>query len=140
MEGFGPHEIIANVLKELGVYAKLELINEDRGLFFPDFQFWRPDNYEGSYWRLNKLKQLFPSEKEGLDAYYEFYEKMMKLMALNRRLELSKGFKLAILKLKMLPSFLKVKKMMNWSASQLMDHFFKNLKLKLFLQVFWLIS
>jgi len=130
LEGLGPHGLIANALKELGLYDKLEIIQEDRGQYFPDFQFWRPKDYEGSYWRREQLKKLFPNEKEGLDRYYEFYEKMMKLMAINRQVELSQGVKSTFLKLKMLPGYLKLKNMMDWSAAQVLDHFFDESKIK----------
>jgi len=63
LEGLGPHGLIANALKELGLYDKLEIIQEDRGQYFPDFQFWRPKDYEGPYWRREQLKKLFPNEK-----------------------------------------------------------------------------
>ena len=130
LEGLGPHELIGRVLMELGLYNKIKIINEDRGQSFSDFELWKPENFEGPYWRREKLKQIFPDEKEGLDRYYAFYDKIMNLMAINRQIEWSKGLKSTILKLKMLPGFLKVKKMMDWSAAQVMDYFFDDPKLK----------
>ncbi|MHA1490444.1 MAG: phytoene desaturase family protein [Promethearchaeota archaeon] len=130
IEGIGPHEMIGKVLIELGLADKIQLIFEDRGQVFPDFEFWSPDKYEGPYWRREMLKQLFPSEKEGLDQYYKFYDRIMKLMAMGSRLEWEKGLKTLLLKFRMLSSFIRVKKKVNWNAKQIMDYFFKEPKIK----------
>ncbi len=130
LEGLAPHETIGKVLTELGLYDKITVIREDRGQAFPDFTFWRPENYKGPYWRREMLKELFPEEKEGLNRYYKFYDQLMKLMAIGRRIEWSKGIKAKLLKLKLIPGFLKIKKMSNWSAAKVMDHFFKSPKVK----------
>lgn len=128
--GLGPHEIVGKVLIDLGLHDKLELIFDDRGQILPDFQLWRPGEYQGPYWRREYLKKLFPDEAEGLNRYYDFYDRMMTLGALSERAEWATGIKSAILKLRMLFSFMKVKKMMNWSASEILDHFFNDHKLK----------
>ncbi len=88
--GFGPRETGTTVLTELGLYDKLEFILDDRGLEFPDFSFWRPENYEGRFWRRDKLKELFPDESEGIDEYYEFYIGMIDLINMSRDLEFKK--------------------------------------------------
>ncbi len=128
--GIGPHETIGKVLTELGLADKIQLIFEDRGQAFPDFEFWSPDKYEGPYWRREMLKQLFPAEKEGLDRYYKFYDRMMSLMAMGSRLEWEKGLKTLLLKFRMLSSFIRIKKKVNWNAKQIMDYFFKEPKIK----------
>lgn len=130
LEGLAPHEKLGRVLAELGLTEKITIIREDRGQSFPDFEIWRQKEYEGPYWRREYLKKIFPSESDGLDRYYEFYDKMMTLMAIANQLEWSKGLKSIWLKLKLLPKFLKVKKWMDWSAAQVMDFFFKDPKLK----------
>ncbi len=130
LEGLAPHEKLGRVLAELGLTEKITIIREDRGQSFPDFEIWRQKEYEGPYWRREYLKKIFPSESDGLDRYYEFYDKMMTLMAIANQLEWTKGLKSIWLKLKLLPKFLKVKKWMDWSAAQVMDFFFKDPKLK----------
>jgi phytoene dehydrogenase-like protein len=128
--GFGPRESGTVVLSELGLYDQLEFILEDRGLEFPDFKLWRPKNYEGRYWRREKLKELFPEESEGIDAYYEFYTGMVDLINMGRDLEFKKGLGKLVFKLKMGLKFSKYKKYLDWSATQLLDSFFNEQKIK----------
>ncbi len=130
LEGLAPHEKLGRVLAELGLTDKITIIREDRGQWFPDFEFWRPKEYEGPYWRRELLKKIFPSESIALDRYYKFHDKMMNLMAIANQLEWTKGLKSIWLKLKLLPKFLKVKKWMDWNAAQVMDFFFKEPKIK----------
>ncbi len=130
LEGLAPHEKLGKMLIELGIYDKLELIKEDRGQSFPDFQVWRPEEYKGPYWRREYFKELFPKESEGLDRYYEFYDRMMAIAYLGNQLPFVKGFEALIIKLKLLFKFLKVKKFKDWSAAQITDFFFKDQKLK----------
>ncbi|MFW9930424.1 MAG: phytoene desaturase family protein, partial [Candidatus Thorarchaeota archaeon] len=130
LEGFAPHEKLGKILAELGLSDKIELINDDRGQSFPDFQVWKPQKYQGPYWRKKFFKTLFPSESEGLDKYYDFYHQMMALLYLGNQLPFSKGIKIFILKLRMLLKFLKVRKFKDWSAAQITDFFFKDQKLK----------
>jgi phytoene dehydrogenase-like protein len=130
LEGFAPHEKLASIMKELDIYQDIEIINEDRGQSFPDFQIWRPKQYQGAYWRREYLKQLFSLEAEGLDEYYKFYDKMMGLFYIGNQLPFEHGFKSAFLKLRMIVKFLGVRKFKNYSASQLMDYFFKEQKIK----------
>jgi len=130
LEGLAPHEKLGKLLIELGIYDKIEIMKEDRGQSFPDFQVWRPDKYEGPYWRREYFKKLFPEDSKGLDKYYDFYDHMMSLAYLGNKLPFVKGLKALGTKLKMLFKFLKVKKYEDWSASQITDHFFKSEKLK----------
>ncbi|TFG20307.1 MAG: FAD-dependent oxidoreductase, partial [Promethearchaeota archaeon] len=99
--GFGPRESGTRVLTELGIYDQFEFTLEDRGMEFPDFKFWHPDNYEGRYWRREKLKELFPEESEGIDAYYEFYTGMVEIINMGRDLDFKKGLGKLFHKLKM---------------------------------------
>ena len=84
LEGLGPGEPAGEALAELGLANKVRLVREDRGVAFPDFQLWKPAEYGGPYWRRERLKELFPDEREGLDRYYRFYDQMMDLVALAR--------------------------------------------------------
>jgi len=130
LEGLAPHEKLGKILTELGISDKINIINEDRGQVLPDFTIWHPKEYKGKYWRKEYFKELFPSENEGLDRYYHFYDQIMTLMALSNRLEWTKGLNSIWLKLKLLPKFLSVKKYMDKSAAEIMDSFFNEPKLK----------
>ena len=130
LEGFAPHEKLGKILAELGIYDKIGIIHEDRGQVLPDFAIWRPKEYQGKYWRREFFKKLFPSESEGLDSYYRYYDQIMTLMAISNRLEWAKGLKAIWLKLKIFPKYLKVKKYMDKSAAEIMDSFFDEPKLK----------
>jgi phytoene dehydrogenase-like protein len=130
LEGFAPHEKFGKILSELGLIDRIELINDDRGQSFPDFHIWRPKEYEGPYWRREFLKKIFPMESNGLDKYYEFYDRMMAVMYLGNQLPFANGLKALFLKLKMLFKFIKVRKFKDWSAAQVTDYFFKEQKLK----------
>lgn len=128
--GFGPRETGTIVLTELGLQDQMEFILEDRGLEFPDFKLWKPKEFQGRYWRREKLKELFPEESEGIDAYYEFYTGMIDLINMNRDLELKKGLGKQFFKLRMGLKFSKYKKFVDWNAAQLLDLFFKDEKIK----------
>lgn len=130
IEGLAPHEKLGKILIELGIYDKIKIIKEDRGQHFLDFQVWRPENYEGPYWRRELFKRLFPEDSDGLDKYYEFYDRMMVLVYLQNQMPFAKSLKALGIKLKMFPKFLKVRKYKNWNASQITEHFFKNEKLR----------
>jgi len=130
LEGLAPYEKLGKILAELGITDKITIINEDRGQSFPDFQIWRPKEYQGPYWRREYFKQLFPSESEGLDNYYKFYDQMMEIMYLANQLPFEKGFNSILLKFKLLFKFRKVKKFENFSSAQVMDYFFNEPKLK----------
>jgi all-trans-retinol 13,14-reductase len=130
LEGFAPHEKLGKILKELGIDDQIEVIKEDRGIWFPDFKIWHPDEYQGPYWRRQYLKELFPEDSEGLEEYYKFYDRMLKVAYLNNLLPFTNGINTLFIKLRLLFAFLKVKKYENWSASQITDYFFSNQKLK----------
>jgi all-trans-retinol 13,14-reductase len=130
LEKFGPGEQANSVLRELGVAEQIEVVREDRGISFPDFSLWKPEAYAGPYWRRERLKGLFPEESEALDRYYEFYDRVLDLMALARRVEESGSLTSLPLKLRMWHSFQKVKQMAGWSAAQVMEHFFQREELR----------
>lgn len=76
------------------------------------------------------MKEIFPAESRGIDRYYAFYERVVKLQSLARKLEKQKGLSAVLLKLRMAAIFQPVKAMMGWSAAELMDEFFHDEKLK----------
>jgi phytoene dehydrogenase-like protein len=130
LEGFGPGEPAGEVLAELGIAGQVRIQRDDRGIVFPDFALWKPVEYAGPHWRREKLKQLFPEDAGGLDQYYAFYEHMMDLVALYRKVERATGLPGLALKLKLWQAFNRVKAMKDWSARQVMDHFFTRPELK----------
>ncbi len=105
------------ILEKLRVSNRVEVVKSYRGNVFPDFEIWRPEAYRGRYWRKEYFKQLFPEEAQGLDGYYEFYERVMDLFALFGKEGRWDKLKLA---LKALP----IRKKLGWSAQQLADHYF----------------
>ncbi len=132
LEGFAPGDKGRLILEELGVSAQVPAVHEDRGLAMPEFVLWRPDIYEGPYWRRERLKQLFPEESAALDRYYRFYDQMIRLMSLGRQAETARGLSALWLKLRMLLAFQPVKGKVNWNGGQLMDHYFKSPVVKTF--------
>ena len=69
VEGFGPQEPMGQLLSRLGVADKIRLRKDDRGYVFPDFEIKKPIDYQGSRWRIERLKELFPQEAQGLERY-----------------------------------------------------------------------
>lgn len=116
-----PGEPVYEFLKTLGI--TLETERADRGIVMPDYEMWKPDEYEGPYWRREKLKRLFPENAAGIDDYYKFYDNMMKLRYLS-------GLPQTIgVKLRTALTFLKVKKYERMTADELTRHFFKDEKI-----------
>ncbi len=130
LEGFGTGEPAADILNDLGIYDRIKLIREDRGLSFPGFSLWKPKEYGGPLWRRERLKQLFPVDSDGLDRYYRFYDRIMDLAAYNNRLQKSEGFARLSLKAKLALSFMRVRHWRELSAEQVMNAFFKQKELK----------
>ena len=134
LEGFGPGEIGTRILEEIGVPAPraraLATEPSDRGIVFPDFALWRPQDYQGAYWRKDHLRLVFPEDARGLDRYYRFYRRMYRLVTLNRRAEMRDGRAAALDQLRMALNFLLVKSFGSQSAAQLMEHFFNSPKLR----------
>lgn len=116
MGEFLPGEAGYEELKKRGI--ELETIRGDRGIVMPDYEVWKPEDYRGPDWRRERLQELFPDEKEGIDSYYRLYGAMAELTLPG------------ISKLRKFFLYLKVKKYANWSAQQLMDHFFRSERIK----------
>ncbi|MHA1601708.1 MAG: phytoene desaturase family protein [Promethearchaeota archaeon] len=130
LEGLGPNEPIRIILEELDLMKKLRIVNEDRGLSTPDFTFWRPEKYQGLYWRREMLKNIFPEESINLNRYFKFYLRMIKLVTIFKQSDQAKGFRKFLLKVQLLFTALPIKKMQEWNATQLLDYFFSNDKIK----------
>lgn len=114
-------EPVYEFLKSLGI--TLKTIRADRDTYMLDYKMEAPKEYQGPYWRKEKLKELFPNEKQGIDDYYKFYDKVMHLRyltTLNPNL---------INKTRLMFQALKLKKYFKMNADELTRHFFKDEKL-----------
>ncbi len=130
LEGFAPDERAGRILKEIDVADRVPLKEGDRGYVFPDFDLRKPEIYEGPNWRRDRMKELFPAEQSSVDSYYAFYNQVMNLVTLNMRAGLTHGPAGQLLKLRLWRAYNKVKLRKDWSAQQLMDHFFVDERLK----------
>lgn len=126
IQDLGPGEPAGVVLEELGVAKKIKIRQADKAISFYDFKLTKPKKYEGPYWRREKLKEIFPKEKEGIDEYYQFYDIMLGLLGLGKRVERARGPQAIILKLRMAALFSRVSKMKDWNAQQLLNRYFKD--------------
>ena len=59
-------EPVYEFLKSLGI--TLETIRADRDIIMPDYEMVAPKDYQGPYWRKDKLKELFPQESKNTIA------------------------------------------------------------------------
>jgi phytoene dehydrogenase-like protein len=132
LEGFAPGDKGRLILEELGVSDQVKAVRADRGIAMPDFAVWKSEEYEGPYWRRERLKWLFPSEAAALERYYRFYDQMIRLMSLARQAETARGLAGFLLKLRMWLDFQPVKGKVKWTGQQLMDHYFQSPELKTF--------
>ncbi len=130
VEGFAHGDKGRLILEELGVSQQVPAVHEDRGLSMPQFALWRPKEYQGQYWRRERLKELFPEERDALDRYYHFYDQMINLMGLVRQAEAAHGLSALMLKARLWLAFQSVKSKATWNGGQLMDYYFKSPALK----------
>lgn len=120
-----PGEPVNALLKELGI--ELETVRAERGIEMPDYTMWRPKEYEGPYWRRERLKKLFPEESKGIDAYYRFYDDMLHLRYCGALKDENPSL---LNKLRLALAFLKVKKYASMNAQQLVEQFFRTPKIQ----------
>jgi len=118
----GRGEPVYEFLQELGI--TLDTMRADRDIIMPDYEMVKPDHYQGPYWRRDRLKELFPEDREGLDEYYRLYDNVMHL----RFLSMQKPTLLN--KLKLALTFLKVKKYESMTVEELLQHLFKSEKIR----------
>lgn len=118
LEGEPTYEI----LKSLGIH--IDTVRADRDIIMPDYDMITPKEYKGPYWRRERLKELFPEESAGIDAYYKFYDDVMHL----RYIAVQKDS--LIKKLRLALAFLKIKRYAQMNAEELTSHFFKSEKIK----------
>lgn len=118
-----PGESVYEFLDGFGIH--LETKRADRGTATPDFALWKPEEYQGKYWRREKLKELFPEDAAGIDEYYRFYDTLMHIRYLST---LPQN---ALTKLRMGLAFLRIKKYEPLSADEFTRKLFKSEKLRL---------
>ena len=117
-----PGEGIYELLKSLGI--TLDTVRADRDIYMPDYKMSAPVDYQGPYWRRERLKELFPEESDGIDAYYKFYDDVMNLRFIaTQKQTLVNKIRLAL-------AFLKIKKYSKMNADELTRHFFKSEKIR----------
>ena len=117
-----PGEPVSEFLATLGIH--LPTTRADRDIIMPDYDMITPKEYGGPYWRRERLKELFPEEKDGIDAYYKFYDDVMHLRHIaTQKQNLINKARLAL-------AFMKIKKLADMSAQELVEHFFKSEKLQ----------
>jgi prolycopene isomerase len=132
IEGMFPDNPGGIVVSELGCAGRIPLAPMDRSVSFPDFEVFRPPAYGGPAWRTDRLKQIFPEEAAAIDRFQKLVDTITDLVALERRSAVTDGLPSALLKIGMLAKYLPIKKYETWSAERLMNHYFKNEKLKAF--------
>ena len=122
-------EPIYELLKSLGIH--LDTVRADRDIIMPDYDMITPEEYKGPYWRRERLKELFPEEKDGIDRYYRFYDDVMHLRYIaTQKPSLIQKARLAL-------AFLKIKKYSNMNADELTKHFFKSEKIHTLYNGIW---
>ena len=123
MPDLGPGEPGRSVLEELGISDQVEVVRGCRGNVFPDFAILRPDTCSGPYWRREFFKEIFPEDAEGLDRYYDVYDRVHDLLGLSNQSGLG-------VRLQLLMRMLRMRWIKNSTAEQFLDAFFSSPKLK----------
>ncbi|MBO7251062.1 MAG: NAD(P)/FAD-dependent oxidoreductase [Oscillospiraceae bacterium] len=118
----GKGEPVHALLQELNI--TLDTVRADRDIIMPDYEMVKPLEYQGPYWRKERLKELFPEDREGLEEYYRLYDNVMHL----RYLSMQKPTLLN--KLQLFLTFLKVRKYENMTVEALLSHLFKSEKIR----------
>jgi all-trans-retinol 13,14-reductase len=130
LDGFAPGDTGTRILEDLGVADQIRVLRSDRGIVFPDFNLWKPEQYQGPYWRRERLKELFPHEARNLDRFYKFYDQVIHLFSLAKQAEGKKGWPALREKMRLLWVFYPLNGKVEWTAQRLMDDFFKRQELK----------
>lgn len=115
-------EPVYEFLKSLGI--ELNTIRADRDIIMPDYEMVTPKDYQGPYWRKERLKELFPEESKGIDKYYKFYDTVMHFRYLTTQPKSLSNT------LQQLWCGLKLKKYLKMNADELTKYFFKSEKIR----------
>lgn len=128
--GLGPDEPVGRILKKLGVLDRIQVVKDDRGYIFPDFELRKPEEYDGIQWRINALKRLFPADAPGLDRYWNDYLRFTRLMTYGDRIETSTGLSSQISKARLYLSLLPFLTRKDWNVQRLMESYFQSPQLR----------
>ncbi len=79
---------------------------------------------------MERLKELFPQEAQGLDRYWQDYLRFTRLMTIGRKMESATGFERLRLQARLYSTLLPFLPKLNWSAQKLLDSYFTSEKLK----------
>ena len=130
VEAMKPDERAGRVLADLGVLDRIEIIRDQRGYAFPDYDIIKPEGYTGVFWRKEHMMKLFPDEKKGLERYYRDYVRFCEIVTLFFESERKRGLSALITKARMLLKLLPIWGYQKMSAQQLMDRYFSSEKIK----------
>ena len=130
MEGLGPGEPTGRILADLGVVDQIEVIKDDRGYVFPDFEVRRPVTCEGLKWRFDRLKAQFPADAQGLERYWRDYVRFTRLMTWARRADLATGARGLWCKARLFLALAPFLTRKDWGAQRLMDDYFTTRELQ----------
>jgi all-trans-retinol 13,14-reductase len=130
VEGFGPHERGGALLRELEIANRVPLKAGDRGYVFPDFDLRKPTVYPGPHWRRERLQQLFPSERDGIDRYYRYHNRMTALAAARTQADTARGPAKLLRSLHLWLAEAGAKGYRDGSAQRLLDDVFVDRRLK----------
>ena len=130
IEGLGADEPIGEILTDLGIFEMVPTVKDDRRYVFPDFSINKPAEYDGFDWRIRYLKDIFPQEVEGLDHYWQDYQRFTRLMTIGRSLGKARGPRGWWLKLRLLKALFPFLTRQQWTAQQLMKGYFKSERLQ----------
>lgn len=125
-EGLGKTDPLGKVLDSLGILEKLTVLPDHRDYIFPDFELRAPAEYAGPKWRIEELKRLFPEEQEGLERYWRDSIRFARLVTMGGRME---GGGIPA-KLRFYAALLPLLPMVKWRADRVLEHYFKDEKLK----------
>jgi len=114
-------EPVYEFLKTLGI--TLETERADRGIVMPDYDMIHPEAYAGPYWRREKLKELFPEQSKGIDAYYRLYDDVLEVRWLSMQPRTVRG------QLKKTLLMLKLARYAKMNVDQLTKRFFRDPKI-----------
>ena len=116
-----PGESVYELLKELGI--TLETQRADRDIVMPDYDMIKPQEFKGKYWRKERLQELFPEDKDGIERYYKLYDHVMHLRWLGRQKQT------AWVKIQTKLAMLKLLPYAKMNADEFTKHFFKSEKI-----------
>lgn len=131
LEGLAEDEPVGAILKELDILRRIQVVKDDRGYVFPDFEIRKPQEYGGIRWRMDALKKAFPQESVRLDRYFKDYLRFTRILTLARRMEKANPLSRLALTVRLYQQLLPLLSRKDWSAKRMMKDYFRSEKLRL---------